>query len=85
MKKTFRILKIKKLSNSIYGNPCYRLIVEDENGEILTGKTAANAMIGYEVTDTWEGEKKVFTYHYTKSGSRIFDRLTTNEEAKNAD
>ncbi len=80
MKKSFRILKVEKLNNSMYGNPCRRLIVEDEEGEILTGKTATNAKLGYEVADTWEGEKKVIAYHYTKSGNLIFDRLTTGEE-----
>ena len=85
MKKTFRILKIEKLNNSIYGNPCRRLIVEDEEGEILTGKTATNAVLGWEVSWTWEGESKTLVYHYTKNGNLIFDRLTTNEEAKNAD
>ena len=81
MKKVFRILKIEKLNNSIYGNPCRRLIVEDEEGEILTGKTASNSVLGYKVADTWENEKKVLTYHYTKVGNLIFDRLTTGEEA----
>lgn len=85
MKKTLRILKVERLNNSIYGNPCYHLIVEDEEGEILTGKTATNAVLGYEVSYTWEGEKKVLAYHYTKNGNIIFDRLTTNEEAQNAD
>ena len=81
MKKIFRILKIENLNNSIYGNPCRRLIVEDEEGEILTGKTATNSILGWEVSHTWEGEKKVLAYHYTKGGNLIFDRLTTGEEA----
>ena len=83
-KANLKILKVEKLNNSIYGNPCRRLITEREDGEILVGKTATNAILGYEVSWTWEGEWKVLAYHFTKSGNCIFDRLT-NLEAKQYD
>ena len=81
MESTFKILKIERLNNSFYGNPRYRLTVEDENGEILTGKTETNASLGYAVDYNWKGEKKVIEYHYTKGGNLIFDRLTMSREA----
>lgn len=81
MEKTFKILTIERLNNSIYGNPRYRLTVEDENGEILTGKTATNAALGYYVDYNWKGGKKVISYHYTKGGNLIFNRLTMSKEA----
>lgn len=79
-KTNLKILKVEKLNNSIYGNPCRRLITEAEDGKVLVGKTAANAVLGYEVSWTWEGEEKTLTYHFTKNRNVIFDRLV--EEIK---
>ena len=78
-KANLKILKVENLKNSIYGNPCRRLITETEDGKILIGKTATNAVLGYEVSWTWEGDWKVLAYHFTKNGNCIFDRLTTLE------
>lgn len=78
-KAKLKILKVEKLNNSIYGNPCRRLITETEDGKILIGKTATNAALGWEVSWTWEGEWKVLAYHFTKNGNCIFDRTTTLE------
>ena len=78
-KENLKILKIEKLNNSTYGNPCYRLITEKKDGEIIVGKTASNAVLGYEISWTWEGNWQVLAYHFTKSGSCIFDRLTNLE------
>ena len=58
-KANLKILKVEKLNNSIYGNPCSRLITETEDGKTLVGKTAANAALGYEVSCTCEGDWKV--------------------------
>lgn len=78
-KANLKILKVEKRNNSYYGNPSYQLTVQTEDGEVLVGKTATNAVLGYEVSWTWEGEWKVLAYHFTKSGNCIFDRLTTLE------
>lgn len=79
-KANLKILKVEKLNNSIYGNPSYRLVVANKYDDVFVGKTATNAVLGYEVSYTWEGEWKVLAYHFTKSGNCIFDRLTTLEE-----
>lgn len=81
-KAKLKILKVEKLNNSIYGNPCRRLITETEDGKILIGKTATNAVLGYEVSWTWEGDWKVLAYHFTKSGNCIFDRTTKLDETE---
>lgn len=79
-KANLKILKVEKRNNSYYGNPSYQLTVQTEDGEILVGKTATNAILGYEVSWTWEGDWKVLAYHFTKSGNCIFDRLTKLDE-----
>lgn len=78
-KTNLKILKVEKLNNSIYGNPCRRLTTQTEDGKILIGKTATNSVLGWEVSYTWEGDWKVLAYHFTKSGNCIFDRSTTLE------
>ncbi len=78
-KANFKILKVKRRNNSYCGNPSYQLMVQTEDGDVLVGKTATNAILGYEVSWTWEGDWKVLAYHFTKSGNCIFDRLTTLE------
>ena len=78
-KANLKILKIERRNNSYYGNPSYQLIAQTEDGEILVGKTATNAILGYEVSWTWEDEGKILAYHFTKNGNCIFDRLTTLE------
>lgn len=81
-KANLKILKVGKRNNSHYGNPSYQLIVQTEDGEVLIGKTATNAILGYQVSWTWEGDWKVLAYHFTKSGNCIFDRLTELDETK---
>lgn len=79
-KANLKILKVEKLNNSIYGNPCRRLITQTEDGKTLVGKTATNAALGWEVSWTWEGDWKVLAYHFTKNGNCIFDRSTKLDE-----
>ena len=78
-KAKLKILKVERLNNSYYGNPSYRLVVANEYDDVFVGKTATNAVLGYEVSWTWEGDWKVLAYHFTKSGNCIFDRLTNLE------
>ena len=78
-KANLKILKVERRNNSYYGNPSYQLITQTEYGEILIGKTATNATLGYQVSYTWEGDWKVLAYHFTKNGNCVFDRLTTLE------
>lgn len=81
-KANLKILKVEKLNNSIYGNPCRRLTTETEDGKVLIGKTATNSALGWEVSYTWEGDWKVLAYHFTKCGNCIFDRSTKLDEPK---
>jgi hypothetical protein len=72
---TFKIIEVARGNLSMYGNPSYILTVENEQGEILTGKTASNSALGYEACYSWENTTKKLQYHYTKSGNLIFDYL----------
>ncbi len=74
-KENLKIRLVERLKNSVYGNPRYALIVENENGDILRGKTASNAMIGYELGWTSEGKTYKIAYHYTSNNNLIFDRI----------
>lgn len=73
------IKKIKRLKNSYVGNPAYHIVFKTDT-DILVGRTATNAILGYECSWTWEGEEKTLAYHVMKNGNLIFDRLV--EEVK---
>ena len=75
MKKTFDILMVERLNNSYYGNPRFALVVRDMDSSYMRGKTASNAMIGYEFTMNMVGKTLTMEYHRTKAGSIIFDRI----------
>ena len=74
-KSNFKILYVKRNKNSYSGNPAYCITVETKNGEILEGKTASNAPIGYCVSSEWINSYKPLLYHFTKNGNCIFDCL----------
>lgn len=74
-----KILKVERLKNSYVGNPAYSLVFQTED-DTLVGRTATNAVLGYQCYWTWEGEEKTLAYHFTKNGNVIFDRLV--EEVK---
>lgn len=78
-----KILCAKRERNSIYGNPKHTLTVLRENGEIVTGKTSTDALIGYEVGSSWTGSMQTLAFHFTKAGNCIFDRTTTHNSNTN--
>lgn len=69
-----KILKVERLKNSYVGNPAYKLVFQTAD-DTLVGRTATNAVLGYQCYWTWEGEEKTLAYHFTKNGNAIFDRL----------
>lgn len=73
--KTFKILELKRRKNSTVGNPSWAIVAIDEEGNYYNGKTASNALIGYELSWLDEGKNMQLAYHYTKSGNLIFDRI----------
>lgn len=75
MQAKIKIIKLTRKKNSYLGNPTWDIVGVADGGEYLQGKTASNALIGYEISWTWEGQEKTFDFHYTKTGNLIFDRL----------
>ncbi len=73
--KTLKIVNLERRNNSIYGNPSWMICAIDGDGKCYYGKTASNALIGYELSWTDEGKKMQLVYHFTKSGNLIFDRI----------
>lgn len=73
--KTLKIMDLKRRKNSLYGNPAWTICAIDEEGKCYYGKTASNALIGYELSWIDEGKTMELVYHFTKSGNLIFDRI----------
>lgn len=67
--KTLKIVKLERRKNSIYGNPSWAISAIDDEGNYYSGKTASNAMIGYELSWMDEGENMQLAFHYTKNGT----------------
>ena len=57
---------------SVYGNPKFAAVFENENGEVLSGTTATDAACAYGFLNFPENPRKV-TYHVTRKGNVIFD------------
>lgn len=73
---TGTVMLIKRMKNSITGNPRFYVIIGTDNGEVLRGNTASNNIYCYSMPN--EGDKVDLSYHVTKAkGGIIFDDLTT--------
>lgn len=74
--KTFegRLIHYTRRQNSINGNPKYCGVFMSDEGEILEGTTATDASCGYDFLNFQE-QKRVVTYHVTKKGNIIIDRI----------
>lgn len=59
---------------SIYGNPRYYGVFEDENGNWIEATTASDAACAYGFLNYPESMRKI-TYHITKKGNNIIDRI----------
>ena len=70
--------KIKDVTfrnRSVYGNPSYNVVFEDETGETIKGYTAPNAACAYGCTNSEFREFACIVYHITKSGKVIIDNI----------
>ena len=78
---TTRIKTIGKIKDvtfrntSIYGNPSYYILFEDETGETIKGYTAPNAACAYGCTNSELREFACIVYHVTKGGKVIIDNI----------
>lgn len=68
----------KRLNCSIYGNPAFYGEFENENGDILRGRTATNSACAYGFLN-YETCPREITYHVTRIGNVIFDYIKVLE------
>ena len=72
------ISKIKDVTfrnRSVYGNPSYNVVFEDETGETIKGYTAANAACAYGCKNPDLQEFAYIEYHTTKGGKIVIDYI----------
>ena len=70
--------KIKGTSyrnTSVYGNPSYYIVFEDEKGETIKGYTAPNSSCAYGCKNPELREFAYIEYHQTKSGKIVIDYI----------
>ena len=79
--KTQRIKVVGKIkgtsyrNTSVYGNPSYNVLFENEEGETIKGYTAPNAACAYGCTNSEFREFAYIEYHVTKSGKIVIDNI----------
>ena len=66
---------IRRLTNTMYGNPRFKLIVADSQGSTMTMHTKPNANFSYTVSPTWKDRMIEAKTHKTK-------RITMVDDAK---
>ena len=70
-----KLMSYERRNNSINGNPSYHASFSNGSEEI-TGKTASDASCGGTLTNFSDGRACNVTYHVTKGGNTIIDRIT---------
>ena len=79
--KTERIKVIGKIKDvtfknrSVYGNPSYYVLFENEEGETMKGYTAPNASCGYSCTNSEFRKFAYIEFHVTKGGKVVIDDI----------
>lgn len=76
---TGKLIYYKRLRNSVYGCPAFYGEIENEHGDVLKGRTATNSACAYGFLN-YETCTREITYHVTKTGNVIFDRIKVLEE-----
>ena len=70
-----KIKDVQFRNRSIYGNPSYYVLFENEEGETIKGYTAANAACAYGCKNPELKEFAYIEYHTTKSGKIVIDYI----------
>ena len=69
-----KILALKRLRNSYYGNPKFEVVAQDKYGKVYIGTTKTDSSIGYKI-ESKVGRVVKMVYHTTRSGNVIFDYI----------
>ena len=70
-----KLMSYKKGNCSAYGNPSW-YVCFDNGIDSIMGKTASNAQCGYTLTNFRDGRTCNVSYHITKGGNTVIDRIT---------
>ena len=69
-----RLVSYERRNSSAYGNPAWYVFFDNGTDSII-GKTASNAQCGYTVENFRDGRTCTVSYHITKAGNTIIDRI----------
>lgn len=70
-----KIISVKRLNNSVNGNPRYEVVAEvQDEGEIKL-VTKSDAQIGYTIDNKLWGSELAMWYHKTRAGNYILDKM----------
>ncbi len=69
-----KLMSCEKGNCSVYGNPSW-YVCFDNGTEEISGKTASDAGCGYVVGNFRDGRACNVTYHVTRAGNVIIDRI----------
>ena len=70
-----KIKDVKFRNRSVYGNPSYYIVFENEKGNILIGYTKPNADCAYGCKNPELQEFAYIEYHLTNSGKVVIDLI----------
>ena len=69
-----KLMSYERRNNSVNGGPSYHASLSNGSVEI-TGKTASDANCGYALENFTDGRACNVTYHITKGGNVIIDKI----------
>ena len=65
-----RVVSTRFRNASYYGNPSYYVTIETQDGQLISGYTSPNALLGYSIESRELAEKDhVFVYTVGKNGA----------------
>ena len=71
-----KIISVKRLNNSVNGNPRYEVTAEVQGEGEITLVTKSDAQIGYTIDNKlWRSEHLAMWYHKTRTGNYILDKM----------
>lgn len=70
---TLKVVDIKNLRNSYYGNPNYRLTLEAKNGHTFTADTMNDYMMNYGMGYEMKGKDYQFTLKVNRKSNKVLD------------
>lgn len=64
---TGKVTRTERAGASYYGNPAFKVAIEDETGDIHLHRTSSNVMLAYAINNP-EYRDEPHTFHLTRAG-----------------